>query len=310
MISKSQVHLSRLIGLFRSVAHLRVYLLACLAILGAGNACAQHLKADEAKSEELSAWGSQQEGVRTNLSARDSEFALGKPILLLLEMENMGSRVIRYDPTQVAINSSMSIEGSDGVKVPSIAGNVQTGGDSQALNPGERTVLFERLDIADQYLITSPGTYTVRFMGQGKGLGAEAIPPSNAITIHVADGPVQPSRMIARKLIDMEQTSGWRTRIVKEGSVAPIGRASAKGASFVLRRGSETKANALRVLLWVTATPSAIEPSGQDAQRGRTAERIGRCQWGEVYLWSGTAPAEELRTVRELIATALIIGEQ
>lgn len=309
MISSLQEHLSRSTGSYH-MALVRVCTLALLTILGAGVACAQHLKDAEAKSEGLSSWAPDQEGVRTSLSARDQEFSLGRPILFRLEIENLGSRVIRYDPTQVAINSSMSIEGNDGVKVPSIAPNVQTGGDSKALKPGERTVLFETLDIADQYLLTSPGSYKVQFKGLGKGFSDTAIPPSNAITIHVADGPVQPSRMIARKLIDMEQMSGWRTQIVKEGSVVPIGRASAKGASFVLRRGPETKANALRMLLWVTATPSAIEPSGQDAQRGRTAERIGRCPWGDVYLWSGTAPAEELRTVRELIATALRFDER
>lgn len=269
----------------------------------------QLLKENDAKSEK-SEWGPEHEGVRTSLSAPDEAFALGKPILLRLEIENLGSRVIRYDPTQVAINSSMSIEGNDGGTVPSIAGSVQTGGDSQALNPGQRTVLFETLDIADQYLITSPGRYKVQFKGLGKGFADTAIPASNVITIRVADGPLRPSRQIARSLFDTAQSSGWRVRVSEEGSVVPIGRASAKGASFVLRRGSETKANPLRVLLWVTATPSAIEPSGQDAQRGRTAERIGRCPWGEVYLWSGTAPAAELRTVRELIATALRFDER
>jgi hypothetical protein len=223
-----------------------------------------------------------------------------------LVIENVGRRPFQFAALQQALESSMSIEQSDGTNMPYIATLAQTGmGQNVVLKPQERKVLLEGFDIAFRYLITSPGTYTVRFLGQKEAFGAVALPPSNAITIHVADGLVQPSRAVARKLIDTEHTSGWRVRIVEEGTVVPIGRTSATGATFILRSGPEIKANVLRALMWVTATPSAIEPSGQDPQRGRIAERIGRCPWGDVYLWSDTAPPEELRTVRELITTVL-----
>jgi len=307
MISKSQVHLSRMARLCR-VAHIRVCTLAFLAFLGAGAACAQHLEIDEAKGDGLSEWGPAKGKVRTRLVAHEKEFSVGKPILLRLEMENLGSRVIRYDAMQVSINCSMSIEGNDGVDVPCIAPSVETGGDTRVLNPGERTVLFERHDITDQYLITSSGSYKVRYRGSGEWFGEIAIPPSNVVTIRVADGPLRPSQQVARSLIDAAQPSGWQVAVSAEGSVVPLGRASARGASFVLHRRSATKASPL--LLWVTATPSEIEPSGKDAQSGRTAERIGRCAWGDVYLWSGTATVEELSAARELIATALRIDDR
>ena len=273
-------------------------------------ACAQSLKDGAAKSDALSMWGPEQDGVRTGLTARQSEFSLGKPIVLRLEMENVGNRVIHYDPTQVAINSSMSIEGNDGVKVPSIAPHVQTGGDSQALNPGERTVLFETLDIADQYLITSAGSYKVQFKGFGKGFADTAIPPSNAITIRVADGALRPSRQIARSLFDAAQPAGWRVGIDKDGSVVPLGRSAANGTSLALIRDARPKQHSLLVLIWVTEDRLPVAPSEQDGQRSGTATALGECSFGEVYFWSGTATPEELSTVRQLIVTALKIAER
>jgi hypothetical protein len=63
-------------------------------------------------------------------------------------------------------------------------------------------------------------------------------------------------------------------------------------------------------MIWVTAHPSAVEPSNHDTGREYLSEPIGHCPYGEVYLWSGTAPAEELNKVRKLIATALQVEAQ
>ncbi len=309
MVSGSLEHLSRFTRVYHN-ARVRVCTLVFLSILGAGVACAQSLKNGEVKSEGLSGWGPAQDGVRTGLSARDKEFSLGKPIVVRLVMENVGNRVVQYDAGQVAVNSSMSIERDGGVKVPFVAMPAQTGGGSRPLKPGEECVLFETLDIADQYLITSPGTYTVRFQGRDEGFGDVAIPPSNAITIRVADGPVRTSRVLARKLFDIGQAPEWQVGVVEEGEVVPLGRSSTAGTTLALSRAGRSKDEILRALIWVTAHPSAVEPANQGTGRERLSESIGRCPWGEVYLWSGTAPAKELNTVRKLIATALQVEAQ
>jgi len=285
----------------------RVFVLAFLAIFGAAVAGSGQLKAGETKGEGLSDWGPEQRGVRTSLSTLDTAFTLGKPMSFRLVMENVGNRVVQFDAAQVAVNSSISIETDGGVKVPFVAMPAQTGGGSRPLKPDEECVLFETLDIADQYLLTSPGTYTVRFKGRDEGFGDVAIPPSNAITIRVADGPVRTSRMLARKLVDIGQPPEWQVGVVEEGEVVPLGRSSMAGTTLALSRAGRSKEETLRVLIWVTAHPSAVEPSNHDTGRERLSEPIGRCPWGEVYLWSGTAPAKELNTVRKLIATALQI---
>jgi hypothetical protein len=288
--------------------------LAFLAFLGFASAGSQHSTDRGTDDSGVLEWGPTKDGVRTGLSATEESFALGKPISFRLVMENLTSRAVQFDPQQVAVNSSMSIERIDGTNVPYIKGSVQTAimGDLPILKPRERKVLFEGLDIADQYLLTSPGTYKVRFRGQGEGFGGVAIPASNAVTVRVTDGPLKPSRLLARTLFDAVQASGWRLAIYKEGDVVPVGRSSVNGTALALTLDGRTKykGDAPRALIWVTASPSAIMPPEPDVKRVSPAEAIGRCQWGEVYLWSANASAEELSTIRKLTATALKIDER
>jgi hypothetical protein len=208
----------------------------------------------------------------------------------------------------------MSIERSDGTNLPCVVPPVQTGmGRGVVLDPGERTVLLEGLDIADQYLLTSPGIYKFQFKGQpgypryGDMAGSADIPASNAVTISVADGPLKPSRLLARKLFDAAQTLGWRLEYLTEGDVAPVGRSSVNGTTFALSHGLPTKEDASRTLVWVTTSPSAIAAANPDEHRLSPAVALGRCPWGEVYLWTAIASPDELSTVRKLIATALEI---
>jgi hypothetical protein len=260
-------------------------------------------------------WGPKKHGLRVSLSASDKEFSLGKPILLRLVVENQGRRAVHFAFEQLHVHLSMSIEQSDGTNVPCVVPPVQTGfGRGVVLNRGERTVLFEGLDIADQYLLTSPGTYKVRFTGQDGWPGMKDmlspsadIPASNAVTIRVADGPVKPSRLLAKELFDAAQTSGWRLEFVKEGDVVPVGRSSVSGTTLALSHGLRTKGDVMRARVWVTASPSAITPPKPGENRSSPAEALGRCPWGEVYLSSAIASPEELSTVRKLTATALEI---
>jgi hypothetical protein len=281
--------------------------LAFLAFLGFASAGPQHSTDHTANDSGPFKWGLKKDGVRTGLSAIEEGFSLGKPMLFRLVVENLGSRAVQIETAQAAVNSSMAIERSDGANVPYIAGSVQTGMGRRVLKPGERTVLFADLDIADQYLLTSPGTYKVTFRGQDGGDGSVMIPASNAVTIRVADGPVKPSRLVARNLLDEMKASGWRLEFVKDGDVVPLGRSSVNGTTVALSHGRRSKDDPF-VLIWVTASPSAIKPARPDEKRWSPAEAIGRCPWGEVYVWSATA--EELSTVRKLTTTALKIDER
>jgi hypothetical protein len=137
------------------------------------------------------------------------------------------------------------------------------------------------------------------------------IPASNTVTIRVADGPVKPSRLLARKLFDAAQASGWRLESLKEGDVVPVGRSSVNGTILAFSHGPiRSMEDATRAVVWVTGSPSAITPPKPGETPSSPAEALGRCPWGEVYLWSAIASPEELSTVRKLTATALEIDER
>jgi hypothetical protein len=291
-----------------------ISVLAFLALPGAASADSQHSTELGTNDSRPLEWGPKKHGVRTSLSASDKEFSLGRPILFRVVVENLGSRAIQFAFEQLHAHLSMSIEGSDGTNVPCIVPPVQTGfGRGVVLKPGERTVLFEEFDVADQYLLTSPGTYKVQFTGQDgfqaqdSMEGSADIPASNAVTISVADDPVKPSRLLARRLFDAAETLGWRLEFLEEGDVVPVGRSSVIGTTLALSHGLRDKDDATRALVWVTTSPSAIAVAKPDEHRWSPAVALGRCPWGEVYLWSAIASTEELNTVRKLTATALEI---
>jgi hypothetical protein len=248
-------------------------------------------------------WGPAQEGVRTRLSTQQTEFALGKPMVFRLEMENVGKRVVQYD---VPVKTSMSIVGSDGAHVPYIKVLAQTGAGGRPPEPRERCVLFDALDIAEHYLITSPGTYTVLFKGDDMGFGDLALPASNPVTIRVLDGPLRPSRAIAKKVFDATKGTGWDLRIIEEGRVLPLGRTAVAGTSLALRRGDWGKTSSL--LVWVTESPS-LPQTAEGLDAWQVSEPLGRSPWGDVYWWSRNATDAELKTARQLLIKALEIED-
>jgi hypothetical protein len=128
---------------------------------------------------------------------------------------------------------------------------------------------------------------------QDRGFADTPIPPSNAITIRVADGPVRPSRQIARSLFDTGLPPGWRVYVYEEGKVVPLGRSSETGTALALRRAGRSLADAHVVLIWVTASFSPLEspkqdgrvkvqPNGSVAARGRGVFVVQNCDCGRT----------------------------
>ncbi len=133
-------------------------------------------------------------GLRTQLTALQREYRLGRPMPFRLELVNEGKHELSYDDQQVAVNASMIIRDEDGRVVPYTAGPVQTGGADEPIRPGERAVLFASLDIAGQYDIKKAGKYQVQFSGHGLTVGdaigskngvARRTFPSNTVEIEV-----------------------------------------------------------------------------------------------------------------------------
>ena len=152
--------------------------------------------------KESEGWGPEIDGLRTRLLPAQKEFFVGRPAKFRLEMKNFGKSDRMYDSQGVSVNGSIRISGPDEAPVRYVAGSFQTSGSSRSIAPGQKVALFEfdSLDVADQYLMVKPGSYTLDFRGTHVKWDSEsAIPPSgqdyhrdatgDAAHLHAGSGP-------------------------------------------------------------------------------------------------------------------------
>ena len=111
------------------------------------------------------------EKVTITLTPTKPSFTLGEQMLFRLEMTNGGDETLYYDDQQVDVNDSMIVTDSKGRAIVYTAGPVQTLGGHRSVEPHRTVVLFDALDLASQYRINRPGTYTVQFSGRGLSMG-------------------------------------------------------------------------------------------------------------------------------------------
>ena len=259
----------------------------------------------EAEGADFQPWGAATGGVRTCLMPVGTNFALGQPMQFRLEMENVGKRTIEYDSQQVAVNESMLIKDSAGKECPFIAPGCQTGGSPAPLEPGKKVVLFEKLDVAEQYLILKPGRYTFQFRGQDKAFGEVDIPLSNVVTTEVANGSVPASREIVNNLIGLGPDALWRVSLVKEGEVTPPLHSAGKGVHLYLVRNARNIADLVVIRIWVMQQPSDVDKASNQATA--PAEYLGISPWGSVYIQPDKSAAKHWPDFRKKIVHALKI---
>lgn len=133
--------------------------------------------------------------VQSTLRVTTPHPTLGSPLLLTLDMHNAGKVEARYDSQQAAVNGSLSVTGPDGKPAPYVATLYQTMGGTQALAPGQTTTIFKDLNLADQYLLDQPGTYTVQFPAR------DGIPASAPITVTLAAAPMPDATAVLSALV-------------------------------------------------------------------------------------------------------------
>ena len=151
-----------------------------------------------ANAVEGSAWGSEKDGLQTRLTCLDSAWAPGQPLRVRLELRNVSDRRVTYDDQQISVNEPFAITGPDGERVRWIGVRAQTGGGPKPIEPGETIVLLSSFDLAERYLLTRPGEYTVRSRKR-HGFGSAAIPPSNTVRVLAGNGtPSAPLLLLER----------------------------------------------------------------------------------------------------------------
>ncbi len=133
-----------------------------------------------------------------------SEFVIGQPMLLRLEMKNDGNDPVAYGRTSVTVNDPLLVTGPDGQTIPYVDTSYQTAGGIDVILPGEVIILAGAYDVASQYRIIRPGQYRFQFRGMHPG-GK----PSNVCTMDVKPGPLPAVEQIIERLLPI-LPAGWK----------------------------------------------------------------------------------------------------
>jgi len=144
-------------------------------------------------------WGEAAGGLRTRIRAHCASFAAGRPVPIVVEIENVAKEVLRYHDPQVAINGRIEVKDAAGRPVPYIGGSAQTINNEHPLKPGDRAAL-DSVDLAEYYLLLKPGRYSARWPGAkawnirddgwGNAVPPDSdIPPTNTFRFEIVPAP-------------------------------------------------------------------------------------------------------------------------
>lgn len=118
--------------------------------------------------------------VKTILSATNSVFERGQPILLNLRVENQSEKPLFFDNSQATYNGSMTITQLNGESIPYTGLTYQTIMREISLPPHESKVVFDKMDLGIMYPLHEPGAYHVQFNGGGLHVWIE-VPVENPV---------------------------------------------------------------------------------------------------------------------------------
>jgi hypothetical protein len=251
---------------------------------------------------------------------RKKKFAVGAPARFGLKMKNFGENKRIYDSQGASVNGSIQVTDPDGKPVRYIGGCFQTGGFPHSIAPGEAVVLFDGLDLSDQYLFAKAGSYTFRFRGLNAGLNLHGdsespIPPSNKLTVEFRPGKLPMSMQVPARLVEIVP-KGWdlslngRVAEVQDGKIAPPGWESGSGTYLSLTDPTSGLGDVHSVRIWVAEHKlnwRGKGPAGNAINPAEAAVFLGEGADGHVY-WTLPGGAEkEWPDIRTKVKTALKI---
>jgi hypothetical protein len=192
-----------------------------------------------------------------------------------LLLKNAGEGVRWYDAQGLSHNT-ISVKDSAGKEVHCKIGSHQTGGSESPLDKGEIDILFSKRDLAADYVIAKPGTYTVQFRGGSYGMGGKdsELPPSNVVKMEVKDGQPLVFDTILLKLEGVVPSERWQVSGYHDHRTAV-------DTKFIVSRSPESrlKRDVLRAEVWIA--PKSLE--GDKSLEGSNAEYLGRHKQNYVY---------------------------
>jgi hypothetical protein len=202
-----------------------------------------------------------------------SEFVIGHPMLLRLEMKNDGSDPVAYGRTSVTVNSPMLVTGPDGETIPYVDTSYQTAGGIDVILPGEVIILAGRYDVASQYRIIRPGRYTFQFRGVRPGRET-----SNVCEVEVRPGPLPAVEQMIERLLPI-LPAGWNfTRHLATQSRSDGKSVELIYVHLIAQRGGKGSDKGVLLLIPIGGDPAETDPWLKEQ-----VDLWGLSPWGPVY---------------------------
>ncbi len=217
-------------------------------------------------------WGEEGHGFQTQLIPAGDEYVIGQPMKFHLVIKNVSEDLKWYDHQGISGNA-LEMTDASGAAVKFKKAGAQTLGYERPLDKGEIAVLFEDRNITDEYLITEPGTYRVRFRAGNYGMSPDSrFPASNTLTITIAPGTPSKKDLLLAALTDIAPANVHISRGWEEEP--PFGREAVAGFSVMVGYGDIT--------LWQTEEETPFKPGKQFPSRP-DSEYLGRSPAGDHY---------------------------
>ena len=207
----------------------------------------------------------------------------------------------------------MRISDPDGKPVPYVGGGFQTGrkGEAPSIAPGETAVLFNGLDLTNQYLFAKAGSYALQY----RDTWDPVIPGSNTITVKMQPGTLPMSMQVPARLIDIlpkKWSMSLNMRVAEvdqNGNITPPGRESGAGTYLQLVRDWNME-RSLLVPIWIAEHRLARKETagvGKDSKPGEVADYLGKGADGYVYWILGDWVEKEWPDIRAKVKAAMRI---
>jgi hypothetical protein len=262
-------------------------------------------------------WGIEHDGLRTRLVPAQQVYVIGQPAKFRLELKNFGNRERAYDSQGVDVNGRIQVKNQDGKPVPYVRGSFQTAGHSKSIAPGTTAILFDGIDLAEQYLFIKPGTYTLQFLGTDVIWKLESkIPPSDKITIEMKPGTLPLSMQVPARLIEILPekwylTLNRRVYEVEDDMITPPGWESGRGTYVSINSVNSNKEGGVPcVKVWVAEnklTWIGKVRTKKVAKPDESAIYLGKGADGHVYMIIPEKAEKEWPDMRDKVRSALRI---
>ncbi len=151
-------------------------------------------------------WGplANSSGLQSRLTLQTQAPKVGEPVLLKLELRNVGEKPTKFDPQDYAPFRVLRVDmPRPELPPPFIGSRPQTSGQRETLQPGEVRTLWENVDVASLFLLADAREYEV-FAEGGEWAASTIWQDSNHLQVTLGPGTLGPREQLIANLVKIK----------------------------------------------------------------------------------------------------------